>query len=439
MIFIGHVDSGKTEVIKALLQAGEPVASTASSSRANFNHSFPCPRSSSTKSNHNFPADQKNATSTPIARNPQDGSLLGATTPAGASAGHPTSGSLFGVTTPAGVTAKPSYLDQTRGWGPGKAMSSPSLAGPNHRSAAPLRAAPCAAASAAVFSTRSGTIGGSSANNGRNGTIPPNGNIVPPSTNTVALSRVGSTTLQSSGASFVTPTHNRRWENVHSGSVNSIRGTVFGSGGTGVTVGCDSTRSDRELGHRTGSSGHSNRIGFASSSSAADSKDEVAMAIRTWTPTVKLRKRLPQGFGEGTASGSGGGWGAGGGSGEAEITLKLWDFGGTEEFHSVHGLFFSGLVEFCFGVALSCRWSRLKGNRRASTMLLVRRAVRLTVAYKSNAAQSVKIAERSAFCVSTRPAFREEAIEYSALVRFPKLGMLSMVHVHLRDPPLHWV
>lgn len=41
------------------------------------------------------------------------------------------------------------------------------------------------------------------------------------------------------------------------------------------------------------------------------------------------------------SGGSGGGGGAGG-EGDVNITLKLWDFGGTEEFHAVHGLFFSG-------------------------------------------------------------------------------------------------
>lgn len=34
--------------------------------------------------------------------------------------------------------------------------------------------------------------------------------------------------------------------------------------------------------------------------------------------------------------------GGGGGDGDDDITLKLLDFGGTEDVHAVHGLFFSG-------------------------------------------------------------------------------------------------
>lgn len=96
------------------------------------------------------------------------------------------------------------------------------------------------------------------------------------------------------------------------------------------------------------------------------------MDIRTvtYTPTSSQRggrKRLPGDVGGGgTAVGWGppdtggggsgnnastpatprlsgyGGGGGGGGEGDANITLTLWDFGGTEEFHAVHGLFFSG-------------------------------------------------------------------------------------------------
>ena len=107
-----------------------------------------------------------------------------------------------------------------------------------------------------------------------------------------------------------------------------------------------------------------------------DSPEEVAMDIRTvtYTPTSSQRggrKRLSGDGGggamgrgsQGTAGGGGNGdhasatatprlsgyggssGGGGGGSGserDANITLKLWDFGGTEEFHAVHGLFFSG-------------------------------------------------------------------------------------------------
>ncbi|CAN0305678.1 unnamed protein product, partial [Laminaria digitata] len=71
------------------------------------------------------------------------------------------------------------------------------------------------------------------------------------------------------------------------------------------------------------------------------------------TPTLRGRKHLKEGKAEG---GPGGGDEGGGGSGygstpvlsgsgwgeeDANITLKLWDFGGTEDFHAVHGLFFS--------------------------------------------------------------------------------------------------
>lgn len=92
------------------------------------------------------------------------------------------------------------------------------------------------------------------------------------------------------------------------------------------------------------------------------------MDIRTVTyptPTRKGRKHLPgEGGGEvrgddgggnnsnalgagtprlsGCHSGGNGGSGAGGEGDANNITLKLWDFGGTEEFHAVHGLFFSG-------------------------------------------------------------------------------------------------
>eukprot|EP00752_Nemacystus_decipiens_P009048 g8079.t1 len=102
-----------------------------------------------------------------------------------------------------------------------------------------------------------------------------------------------------------------------------------------------------------------------------DSPKEVAMDIRTvtyHTPTSSERggrKRLSADGGDGTMSrapqsaagsgngdhssatatprlsGYGGGGGGGGGEGDF-VTLKLWNFGGNEEFHAVHGLFFSG-------------------------------------------------------------------------------------------------
>lgn len=90
---------------------------------------------------------------------------------------------------------------------------------------------------------------------------------------------------------------------------------------------------------------------------------DIRTVTYTPTPTRKGRKHLPgegggerrgdnggesnnNAFGAGTPrlsgcqSGESGGGEAGGG-GDANITLKLWDFGGTEEFHAVHGLFFS--------------------------------------------------------------------------------------------------
>lgn len=88
---------------------------------------------------------------------------------------------------------------------------------------------------------------------------------------------------------------------------------------------------------------------------------EVVMSITEITPTMSLQK------GRKRIAGSSGGYKAeeeeeveggmkeagdeagsatpsisGGGTGSPDMTLKLWDFGGTEKFHSVHGLFFSG-------------------------------------------------------------------------------------------------
>lgn len=89
---------------------------------------------------------------------------------------------------------------------------------------------------------------------------------------------------------------------------------------------------------RGNSPGKSNAVGHGGRSAVAVGgakkiKDEVEMKIKTWTPTVKLRKTLPEGWEK---------EGGGASGGDAEITFKLWDFGGKEEFHSVHGLFFSG-------------------------------------------------------------------------------------------------
>ena len=73
------------------------------------------------------------------------------------------------------------------------------------------------------------------------------------------------------------------------------------------------------------------------------------------TPILRGRKHLAEG--EGDEGGSGysstqvlSGWG----EDDANITLKLWDFGGTEDFHAVHGLFFSMWVLSDFLFCLRC-------------------------------------------------------------------------------------
>ncbi|CAB1096057.1 unnamed protein product [Ectocarpus sp. CCAP 1310/34] len=95
-----------------------------------------------------------------------------------------------------------------------------------------------------------------------------------------------------------------------------------------------------------------------------DSPEQVAMDIQTvtYTPTSGHRGRKHLGGGgvgvvrpeeggkdnsdnaAGVATPKLSGYGGdGGGDGDTRnITLKLWDFGGTEDFHAVHGLFFSG-------------------------------------------------------------------------------------------------
>lgn len=88
-----------------------------------------------------------------------------------------------------------------------------------------------------------------------------------------------------------------------------------------------------------------------------DSPAEIAMDICVWTPTLRRagRKHFEEntevqrgtegrrGSGEDNGAAPGAvGDAAAAGKGDSNITLKLWDFGGTDEFHAVHGLFFSG-------------------------------------------------------------------------------------------------
>ncbi|CAM9396487.1 unnamed protein product [Scytosiphon promiscuus] len=92
------------------------------------------------------------------------------------------------------------------------------------------------------------------------------------------------------------------------------------------------------------------------SPSVPESPNQVAMAIQTatYTPTISYHKGRKHLTGEEWVAVDRGdnatdvetprvsGNGGGGDADVRSITLKFWDFGGTEEFHAVHGLFFSG-------------------------------------------------------------------------------------------------
>lgn len=102
--------------------------------------------------------------------------------------------------------------------------------------------------------------------------------------------------------------------------------------------------------------------GFRQRGESTGSNFEIG--IKVWTPSPSRTPSVRVSGGEGGSGrkripGSSGGYmegtdGNGDGAGDApsgtarnsgDITLKLWDFGGTEEFHAVHGLFFSGCVD----------------------------------------------------------------------------------------------
>ncbi|CAM9876105.1 unnamed protein product, partial [Hapterophycus canaliculatus] len=159
----------------------------------------------------------------------------------------------------------------------------------------------------------------------------------------------------------------RRWETVASGGALG-QGRHEWAGGSGV-----GTR-DADGPGGGGFSSSSSSPGVGKSPSIPDSPNQVAMDIQTatYTPTISYHKgrkhltgeewvavdRAKDGGGGGTGRGDNAadvenprlsGYGAGGEAdgegGDADIrsiTLKFWDFGGTEEFHAVHGLFFSG-------------------------------------------------------------------------------------------------
>lgn len=105
-------------------------------------------------------------------------------------------------------------------------------------------------------------------------------------------------------------------------------------------------------------------LGFRQGEESTGSNFEIG--IKVWTPspsrTPSVRVSGAGGVGSGGGRkmipGSSGGYTegmdgnrdavgdvpSGAAMNSGDITLKLWDFGGTEEFHAVHGLFFSGCV-----------------------------------------------------------------------------------------------